>query len=121
MLIPALYMMFIFILSSIPGQAFEPILISSIITNLLHIPLFGLLAFLWMKAFDNKKVALNKAIIYTVIITIVYAAFDEFHQSFVPGRDASIGDLFLDTLGCIVGIYIYSIIKLASVKRISKY
>ena len=97
----------IFVLSSIPGQAFEPIFISSIITNLLHIPLFGLLAFLWMKAFDNKDVRLNKALIYTMIITIIYAAFDEFHQSFVPGREASLGDFIFDALGCIGALFIY--------------
>ncbi len=97
----------IFILSSIPGHAYEPFAISSIIANLLHIPLFGLLAFLWIKAFDNKKVYINKAIIYTIIITIVYAAFDEFHQSFVPGREMSLGDFAMDTLGCIAAIYLY--------------
>ena len=107
MFIPILYMLFIFALSSIPGQAFEPIFINSIIANMAHIPLFGLLAFLWMKAFDNKKVRFNKAIIYTIIITIVYAAFDEFHQSFVPGREASLGDFAMDTLGCIAAIYLY--------------
>ncbi|MCK4463627.1 MAG: VanZ family protein [Candidatus Omnitrophica bacterium] len=107
MLIPVLYMMFIFILSSIPGEAYEPIFINTVISNMLHIPLFGVLAFLWMRTFANKKVRLNKAFIYTMIITIVYAAFNEFHQSFVPGREMSLGDFAMDTLGCIAAIYLY--------------
>ena len=30
---------------------------------------------------------------------IIYAASDEFHQYFVPGRSAAIKDVFIDTCG----------------------
>jgi VanZ family protein len=36
-------------------------------------------------------------------IGILYALSDEFHQSFVPGRTPSIGDLVADTVGLAVG------------------
>ena len=36
-----------------------------------------------------------------------YALSDELHQSFVPGRDASIGDWFADAAGSIAGILLY--------------
>ena len=34
---------------------------------------------------------------------IGFAALDEFHQSFIPGRHASIWDVVADTLGLVVG------------------
>jgi VanZ family protein len=32
-----------------------------------------------------------------------YAVLDEFHQSFVPGREASVGDFIADALGLVAG------------------
>ena len=34
-----------------------------------------------------------------IIIVAGYAALDEFHQSFVPGRTAAVGDVLIDTSG----------------------
>jgi VanZ family protein len=39
------------------------------------------------------------ALLFAIIIGTLYGASDEFHQSFVPGRTASIYDLFADSLG----------------------
>jgi len=101
-----LYMGFIFILSSIPDTD-DKIYISVTLQNLLHTPLFGILAFLWMRAFWYNKFNIRDAIKYTLIITIAYSVFDEFHQYFVPGRQASIIDVGLDLIGCIAGTFIY--------------
>ena len=38
-----------------------------------------------------------------------YAASDEIHQSFVPGRDASIMDWAADAVGILISSYIYYI------------
>jgi VanZ family protein len=34
-----------------------------------------------------------------ILIVAVYAALDEYHQSFVPGRGAAVSDVLLDTAG----------------------
>lgn len=39
--------------------------------------------------------------------SLAYAASDEVHQSFVPGRDASIMDWVADTIGIFIASYIY--------------
>ncbi|HEX6035248.1 MAG TPA: VanZ family protein [Anaerolineales bacterium] len=42
-------------------------------------------------------------------LAIVYAVTDEFHQSFVPGRSPSIGDvLIFDNLGAMLSLWIFS-------------
>jgi len=39
-----------------------------------------------------------------VAVGVLYAVSDEWHQSFVQGRDASLGDLLFDTLGVVYGV-----------------
>ena len=39
-----------------------------------------------------------------VLLVALYAATDEFHQLFVPSRDAAIHDVALDTVGALVGM-----------------
>jgi VanZ family protein len=41
----------------------------------------------------------KRAILGTIGIGVLYALTDEWHQSFVPGRDPSLGDAFFDALG----------------------
>lgn len=42
--------------------------------------------------------------LWVLAITAVYAASDEFHQVFVPGRNGSVVDLFIDCLGGMMGV-----------------
>jgi VanZ family protein len=39
-----------------------------------------------------------------LIFVLLYAIGDEFHQSFVPSRTASFGDVTIDLLGGICGV-----------------
>lgn len=77
------------------------------IQNFLHIPFFALLAFLWMKFFNYRKMTPKKAISYTLVITLLFSLFEEFCQIFISGRNASILDLFLNLSGSIIGITMY--------------
>ena len=38
-----------------------------------------------------------------VVLAAAYGATDEFHQSFVPGRDADLFDWFADVVGAVLG------------------
>jgi VanZ family protein len=57
-----------------------------------HFCTYFVLAFLWgnaLRAKDRKRLAL------AIILTALYGISDEFHQSFVPGRDSSLAELYL--------------------------
>lgn len=55
----------------------------------------------------NTKLSKSKVLIATLIIGIVFAISDELHQSFVPGRDADIFDLFADTAGILISLLMH--------------
>ncbi len=42
-----------------------------------------------------------------ILMGLGYGVLDEWHQSFVPGRDASVGDAVADAIGVIVGFAIF--------------
>lgn len=59
---------------------------------------FGLLLYPVLK--NSPWTTLSKyALLFAIIIGTLYGASDEFHQSFVPGRKASIDDLYADSIG----------------------
>ena len=39
-----------------------------------------------------------------ILIVILYASTDEFHQLFVPGREGTFRDVLIDTSGAIIAI-----------------
>jgi VanZ family protein len=99
-------MAFILILCSIPDPSGK-IYLSIEIQNLFHIPLFGVLAFLWMRTFKYNNWNYVDAFIHTLAITILYGIFTEFYQSFIPGRDPSMIDVVFNAIGALGGTLIY--------------
>jgi len=92
------YMAAVFLLSSRDVVAPRSI----IALKLLHPPLFaGLAACLLLTLTQGQWWRPGSWQLYGLIglITGGYAASDEWHQSFVPGRSASVGDFLLDGAG----------------------
>lgn len=51
-------------------------------------------------------------------VSFFYAATDEIHQMFIPGRGPSVGDVLLDGLGALIGIFVVMSVRfLISRKR----
>lgn len=44
-----------------------------------------------------------------LLLSILYAISDEYHQSFVPGRSASVGDVILDAVAALIGIMVWGL------------
>ncbi len=58
----------------------------------------------------------RKQIALAILLTAVYAATDEFHQLFVPGRSGRITDVMIDTAGAVVGNILTKLVLLAGSK-----
>ena len=109
-ILPIAYMLFIFILSSIPadlGNSGNDERLKTVIQNILHIPLFGLLSFLWIITFRQRGRELSSASRIALAITIAYSVLDEYHQYYVPGRFMGIMDIGLDVIGAFSAWGIY--------------
>jgi VanZ family protein len=62
-----------------------------------HFTQYALLAALWAWALEPAMGA--RAIVASAAISLLYAISDEFHQSFVAGRDADPLDVLVDAWG----------------------
>ncbi len=63
---------------------------------------YGLLALSYLRALPKRNYFL------AWFFAILYSATDEFHQSFVPGRRASLIDVFVfDNLGAMIALIIH--------------
>jgi len=60
---------------------------------------------------EKRETHLRWAVV-AVIIVAAYAALDELHQVFVPGRTAAIGDVLIDTTGGIAGQAVAALLAL---------
>jgi len=105
----------IFILSAIPGQDGEQVVpIPDLLWNLLHIPLFsGLTWCLLMSLSDWHWSRTVPPSLYGIIwlLAAVYAVLDEWHQSFVVGRSANVGDFLLDCTGAAELLLIHRLVS----------
>ncbi len=63
--------------------------------------LFAILAFRAL-AFGNPRFRSRNAY-GPILIAVLYAATDEYHQSFVPSRGAAASDVFYDGTGALIG------------------
>lgn len=83
--------------------------------KLIHMAEFALYSFLTgiaLKAFDTEKSKMH--LLFTaLVITMLYGASDEIHQYFVPGRSCSIFDFIADSIGGIIGLIFFHILKIS--------
>lgn len=70
--------------------------------------IFALLSYNLMRCYDMKK---GKSRILMIIFAFLYAATDEFHQSFVPGRGPQFRDVLIDTCGAAAASLVLTVIN----------
>ena len=107
---PLLYMALIFAVSSLeqpplPMPEFEWLTIDKLYHFVEYAILGGLLAIAFVKA---KPAVVPSKLIWLVatVLSILYGASDEWHQTFVPGRFATVADWVADVLGSIAGVLV---------------
>ena len=92
---------FIFLLSATPNLQFsQSSEIDLVVRKAGHMMVFGALAALIWRALARS--AVRRAIAWSWLLTLAYAASDEFHQSFTVGRHMSPLDVAIDSLGALL-------------------
>ena len=100
-----LWMTFIFILSSQPHlPSPQNVWVDFIFKKGAHIFVYAVLYTLSYRA--NAAHRKKKGWILPLLFTLAYAASDEFHQSFVPGRTPMIRDIGFDAIGAGIAVYL---------------
>ena len=78
-----------------------------------HLTEYGVLAVLLWRAvrgtLRSRSSAATAALVF--ILSAAFAASDEFHQLFAPSRSASLGDVFIDIYGALIGLAICLVIR----------
>ena len=108
-------MMFIFYLSSIPGEQLGPdTLAVNLIKKAGHVFIFGVLAALYLYALKGRKSLLETQGVFfllSLFLAFLYAVSDEYHQSFTPGRHSSGIDVIIDVCGALSVLVLLHVLK----------
>ena len=121
LLLLIIWMILIFMMSSFnaaisSNQSGMIVNFISKIFNINNIELLGLIVRKFAHFFEyfilgifmlNVIINYNKKYYLAYIFGILYACLDEVHQLFVNGRSGQITDVFIDSLGIILGVYLY--------------
>ena len=104
------YAGFIFWLSSLPNleSGLEQDLV---LRKIAHILEYAILTFLLLRAFfsTGNQSKTNKTLALAIIVAFLYALTDEYHQTFIFGRQGKLGDVGIDTIGILITSLIWYI------------
>jgi VanZ family protein len=76
--------------------------------SLLHVPLYGILTLLILLSLCiGKGKFTRQRLIIGGFIAGIAGALDEFHQTFIPTREGSLGDVLLDILGVVIAFMVF--------------
>src|SRR3712207_308294 len=88
----------IFVLSAQPSLDSGLGVIDLIGRKVVHFAEYALLCYLWWRLLRTRTDP-RRAILLALVVSSVYAASDEFHQSQVEGRNGTAVDWVIDTSG----------------------
>ncbi len=93
---PLALMGVIFLLSAQPDLSTGLGLWDLILRKMAHMGSYALLTFLWWRALVRHT---RHPLVIAVAISLLYAISDEWHQSFIEGRNGSPVDVGIDAVG----------------------
>lgn len=81
-------------------------LLDVIVRKTAHFLEFGILSWLILRALRTAGSLTPKLLLYSLTLAVLYAVFDEVHQSMVPQRTPSPVDVGIDASGVIAGLMV---------------
>lgn len=102
----------IFYLSSQPDlKSSLPALWDFVFRKIAHMAEYAVLCLLIFRALRGHNLDIKKSLALAVIFSVLYAASDEYHQTFVFGRQGRLADVLIDSAGAIMSFFIIKICK----------
>jgi VanZ family protein len=103
---PLLWAVFILVLTSIPGSAVPDVGdVPSGTDKLVHGTIYGILGFLTARALREPGARRPwRHYLLALLGIAVLALLDEWHQTFIPGRDMDLFDWVADVVGATIGM-----------------
>ena len=112
-LITAGYMLLILALSLHPVLDKQPeSWFREMVHNLMHAPAYGLMAFFVLLSWDQTHQWERRSVLGTALVCFGYGVLIEILQGFVPGRNPSLLDITLNTLGIGAALWLMTRFKL---------
>lgn len=74
-----------------------------------HVTEYFIFTVILYRAYKSAKLGSN-SMFYAILTAIIYAASDEFHQWFTPGREPTIRDVGFDVIGATFAFYFLTLI-----------
>jgi VanZ family protein len=81
--------------------------VMSVIFNLMHIPMYGVLTLVALHYFDCIRFSRLAGAAVSAVIAMSVGILNEILQIFVPGRYGSLTDIVLNVFGIIAGMVLY--------------
>ena len=82
-----------------------------------HVSVYFVLTYLLFRSFKAHNLTYKKAMAFSAVIAFLYAASDEWHQSFVFGREGKISDVTIDGFGVLFYFFYYRLKNLGVIGR----
>ncbi len=102
--ITACYMGLLFIVAIEPDTGPDD-LMSSIhptVANLLHVPAYGILGWLWILSLRGRGLVKSRVVGVTLAVCVLYGTALELVQAVVPGRFVSVWDVLANLAGVVI-------------------
>ena len=107
----------IFALSATPNLVFMPDAGADFVVRKLgHMAVFGILALLLWRALATTT-SWRRPWAWGLVLAILYAATDEWHQAFVETRHPSLLDVGIDAAGALIGVAAVLIVRILRSRR----
>lgn len=95
----------------IPGTALNPFELNHAVRKNAHFFIYFVLGMLVLGMLTKINVRGMRGVVVALLVCVLFAVSDELHQLFVVGRGARITDVFIDSVGAVIGIGLFKWIE----------